>query len=182
MYSNQLNYQTWSFDLHKRLPVCGGANIRLRLELVASGIEIFVAGFPAWSALEIQLHQVLPGQHAQFQRTRWPLLRVEHQLVGTGCEQPGAAAQHLSLRRGHLIEDEILRVHVHRERDAVASRFRVDRHPLQEVLLADGIVNHALGRKAEGRFGRRGDGVGHHRSEGGSRRSGACRAADEEVV
>ena len=44
MYSNQLNYQTWSFDLHKRLPVCGGANIRLHLSLVASGIEIFVDG------------------------------------------------------------------------------------------------------------------------------------------
>ena len=44
MYSNQLNYQTWSLDLNKRLPVCERANIRLCLSLVASGLEIFFEG------------------------------------------------------------------------------------------------------------------------------------------
>ena len=41
MYSNQLNYQTLSFDTLRRLPVVGGANIRSLLTMVASRVHIF---------------------------------------------------------------------------------------------------------------------------------------------
>ena len=42
MYSNQLNYQTLSFDTLRRLPVVGGANIRSLLTMVARGGNFFM--------------------------------------------------------------------------------------------------------------------------------------------
>ena len=91
MYSNQLNYQTWSFDLHIRLLVCGGANIRLRLLMVTSGICFFCGECRRGdqsSSFEIELHQVPLCQDAEFQGSRWPFAGIENQFVGAWHEEP----------------------------------------------------------------------------------------------
>ena len=72
MYSNQLNYQTLSFDTLRRLPVVGGANIRSLLTMVAKGTELF----PELLSFKGNFHQVFSGQHAELQRTKWPFACV----------------------------------------------------------------------------------------------------------
>ena len=68
MYSNQLNYQTLSFDTLRRLPVVGGANIRSLLTMVAKGTELF----PELLSFKGNFHEVFSGQHAELQRAKWP--------------------------------------------------------------------------------------------------------------
>ena len=100
MYSNQLNYQTWSFDLRIRLLVCGSANIRLRFKVVTSGIGFFcgkcLRGDQS-SSFEIELHQVLLCQDTEFQGPRWPFAGIEDQFVGAWREEPRATSEHSSV-------------------------------------------------------------------------------------
>ena len=77
MYSNQLNYQTLSFDTPRRLPVVGGANIRSLLTMVARGTDLF----PESLSVKGDFHEVFAGQYAELQRAKRPFACVQNKFI-----------------------------------------------------------------------------------------------------